>query len=105
ATRALVRSVLSNYAAVSPGDWRFAANRHGKPFVSAPITSPAVHFSLANTSGLVVCAVSVAYELFGVDAERIDRRVEAIEIADRYFSLSEASSLRDLPAPERAGLF
>jgi 4'-phosphopantetheinyl transferase len=105
ATRALVRSVLSNYAAVSPSDWRFAANEHGKPFVSAPIIAPAVHFNLANTPGLVVCAVSVAHELFGVDAERIDREVEAIEIADRYFSASEASRLRALPTPERPRLF
>jgi 4'-phosphopantetheinyl transferase len=105
ATRALVRSVLSNYAAVSPGDWRFAANEHGKPFVSAPIIVPSVHFNLANTPGLVVCAISVAHELFGVDAERIDCGVEATEIADRYFSLSEASRLRALPIPERQGLF
>jgi 4'-phosphopantetheinyl transferase len=105
ATRALVRSVLSNYAAVSPGNWRFATNEHGKPFVSAPIIAPAVHFNLANTPGLVVCAVSVAHELFGVDAERIDRGIEAVEIADRYFSFSESSRLRALPTPEQPGLF
>ncbi|HXJ36899.1 MAG TPA: 4-phosphopantetheinyl transferase, partial [Candidatus Eisenbacteria bacterium] len=29
--RALVRTVLSRYAAVEPGAWRFVANAHGRP--------------------------------------------------------------------------
>lgn len=103
AMRALVRSVLSNHATISPGDWRFAANEHGEPFVRAPIISPAAHFNLANTPGLVGVA-SVAHELFGGGAERIDRGVKVLEIADRHFSLSEPSRLRALPSPERPGL-
>jgi 4'-phosphopantetheinyl transferase len=105
ATRALVRTVLSNYSAVSPADWRFAPNEHGKPRISAPRVAPAIHFNLANTPGLVVCAVSVAQEQVGVDAERMDGEVEAAELADRYFSLSEARRLRALPAPEQTELF
>jgi 4'-phosphopantetheinyl transferase len=105
ATRALVRTVLSNYSAVSPGDWHFDTNEHGKPFISAPTVTPAIHFNLANTPGLVVCAVSVAHEALGVDAERIDREVETLELADRYFSSSEASRLRELSPPEQTELF
>jgi 4'-phosphopantetheinyl transferase len=105
ATRALVRTVLSNYAAVSPKDWRFATNEHGKPFISAPKVTPAVYFNLANTQGLVVCAVCVAHEPVGVDAERIDREVEAVALADRFFSPSEASRLRGLCSAEQSELF
>jgi 4'-phosphopantetheinyl transferase len=105
ATRALVRTVLSNYAAVAPADWQFATNDHGKPFISAPRVAPSVHFSLANTLGLVVCAVSIAHEPVGVDAERIDREVNVVGLADRYFSPSEASRLRALAAPEQLELF
>jgi 4'-phosphopantetheinyl transferase len=105
ATRALVRTVLSNYSAVSPADWRFVRNKHGKPVISAPTIAPTIHFNLANTPGLVVCAVSVAQEPIGVDAERIDRKVEAAELADRYFSLSEASRLLALPVAEQTELF
>jgi 4'-phosphopantetheinyl transferase len=105
ATRVLVRTVLSNYSEVSPGDWRFARNEHGKPLISAPTVTPAIHFNLANTPGLVVCALSVAHEAVGIDAERIDREVQAIELADRYFSLSEVSRLRASPTPEQLDLF
>jgi 4'-phosphopantetheinyl transferase len=105
ATRALVRTVLSNYTAVSPADWRFASGEFGKPRISAPAIEPAIHFNLANTPGLVVCAVSIAHEPIGIDAERIDREVAAVELADRYFSLSEASRLRAMPTSQQPGLF
>jgi 4'-phosphopantetheinyl transferase len=105
ATRALVRSVLSHYAAVAPADWRFATNDHGKPRISAPVVKPTIHFNLANTLGLVVCVVSVAHELVGVDAERINRKVEASALANRFFSPSEASHLNALPAPDQPELF
>jgi 4'-phosphopantetheinyl transferase len=105
ATRALVRTVLSNYAAVAPADWRFAAGEHGKPRISSPAVIPRIHFNLANTSGLVVCAVSVAHERVGVDAERIDRGVDTVGLADCYFSPSEVRAIRALPTSEQPQRF
>ena len=93
ATRLLVRTVLSGYAQVGPGDWRFVADRSGKPHIESPAVTPGLHFNLANTPGLVVCAVSVAHELIGVDVERIDRGADFIGLADRYFSAPEAVAL------------
>lgn len=105
ASQALVRTVLSSYSTVAPGDWRFSASEHGKPSVSAPAVNPTIHFNLANTSGLVVCVVSAAHAQLGVDAERIDQKVEAVALAERYFSSSEFSNLRALPASERPRRF
>jgi 4'-phosphopantetheinyl transferase len=105
ATRALVRTVLSNYSAVSPADWRFTTGEHGKPLISGPAVTSPIHFNLANTPGLVVCVVSIAHESIGVDAERIDREVEAVGLAERYFSRSETSALRALPVSEQQGRF
>lgn len=64
ATRALVRTALSNYADVPPADWRFAADERGKPHVVGPSTEP-IYFNLTNTHGLVVCAVSRAHAHIG----------------------------------------
>lgn len=97
ATRALVRTVLSAYADVSPEDWRFSAQEQGKPFIKSPTVLPSLHFNLSNTYGLVVCAVSVTHSALGVDAESIDRPGETISIADQYFSPHETRSLRALP--------
>jgi 4'-phosphopantetheinyl transferase len=105
ATRGLVRSVLSCYAAVAPADWHFAVGEHGKPRIGSPAVTPPIHFNLANTPGLVVCVVSVAHERVGVDAERIDREVESSGLADRYFSPAEVRAMRALPVFEQPRRF
>jgi 4'-phosphopantetheinyl transferase len=105
ATRLLVRRVLSRYSGVAPGAWRFEAQSSGKPHVSHPDISPKLHFNLANTPGLVVCGVSAAHELLGVDAERIDRRVDFEGVARRCFSPSETDALGGSPPDELARRF
>jgi 4'-phosphopantetheinyl transferase len=108
ATRALVRTVLSRYAAVAPEQWRFLAGPHGKPRVAQPEVKPPIYFNLSNTLGLVVCAVSVAHQSIGVDVEGIDRlqgKTELLDLADRYFSPAEVRALRALPSSERVRRF
>lgn len=105
ATRVLVRCVLSEYCGVAPADWRFTTGPHGKPRVSAPDTTPVLHFNLANTKGLVVCAVSAAHELLGVDVERADRDPDALAIAERFFSSSESSAIGCLPVSRQRRRF
>lgn len=105
AKRALVRTVLSRYASVSPGAWRFGLAAQGKPYVAAPVVRPALHFNLSNTSGLVVCAVSVAHAQVGVDAEGIDAHAVDPQLAEMHFAPEETNALRDLPTDERPRRF
>jgi 4'-phosphopantetheinyl transferase len=105
ATRALVRTVLSRYAPVTPAEWRFVTGPHGKPRVAHPAVTPPLFFNVSNTPGLVVCAVSVAHQMVGVDVERMDRENEWLAIADRFFSPSEVRALRALPASEHIRRF
>ena len=95
ATRALVRTVLSRYAATSPADWRFVCNEYGKPRIAGEATQ--LHFNLSNTRGLVVCAVSKKHHALGVDAENVRRDSETVAIADRFFSPSEVRALHAQP--------
>lgn len=105
ATRALVRTTLAAYAPVRPGAWRFAEGERGKPFIASPAVVPRLHFNLTNTQGLVVCAVSVAHEEVGVDAEFLERHGETVSIADSYFSTFEVRALRALPEAEQRRRF
>ena len=50
-TRALVRTVLSRYADVSPGDWRFVANEYGSPEIDEPSEERCLRFNLSHTEG------------------------------------------------------
>jgi 4'-phosphopantetheinyl transferase len=97
ATRALVRTALSAYVDVAPSAWRFAQGVCGKPYITAPTGLPALHFNLTNTRGLVVCAVSCAHHQVGVDAEWLEREVEAVSVANGCFSRTEIQALRALP--------
>lgn len=95
-TRALVRTVLSRYAPVSPADWIFRANAYGRP--EAANTDPAVkdlRFNVSHTTGLIALAVTRGREL-GIDAEDI-RRPAGLEAAEHFFSRDEARALRALP--------
>jgi 4'-phosphopantetheinyl transferase len=67
--------------------------------------TPVLHFNLANTAGLVVCAVSVAHGSIGVDVERIDRTVDFMAVAHRCFSAAEAAAVQALPLAERPRRF
>jgi 4'-phosphopantetheinyl transferase len=105
ATRALVRTVLSQYVAVDPADWRFAEGSHGKPYVHSPAPLPPLYFNLSNTLGLVVCAVSTVHPLLGVDAESLDRASATADIAAHYFSALELQALRALPLAQQKERF
>ena len=98
AARALLRTVLSQHAPVAPTEWRFGTGTNGKPFVTAPASHQGLHFNLAHTHGLVVCAVSQGHARLGVDVEALDRNTSAAEIADSHFSPDENALLRRVPA-------
>ncbi|MBI3229967.1 MAG: 4'-phosphopantetheinyl transferase superfamily protein [Burkholderiales bacterium] len=94
-TRALVRSVLSRYAAIPPAQWQFGKGEHGRPFIANP-DAPAIAFNLSHTRGLVVLAVSQAQPL-GVDVENFQTREAPLEVAQGYFSPTEVAALTSLP--------
>jgi 4'-phosphopantetheinyl transferase len=96
-TRALLRSVLSEYLPdVSPAEWRFAPNVHGRPeIVNDHPVARRVSFNISHTRSLVVLALTHSRAL-GVDTENVTRAVP-LEIADRFFAPAEVASLRALP--------
>lgn len=98
-TRALVRSVLSRYAAEAPAAWKFVASSHGRPQV---VQDAARHlcFNISHTSGLVAMAVGTAQEI-GVDAENTAVRPAPLDIANSFFSGDEVAGLNALPFAQR----
>jgi 4'-phosphopantetheinyl transferase len=96
-TRALVRTVLSRYAAVTPQDWRFTADAYGRPqIVNEHTAARRISFNVAHTRSLVVLGVSCERAL-GVDTEDVATRRADLQIADRYFSADEVAQLRATP--------
>ena len=103
-TRALVRTMLSRYAALAPHDWRFVTNRYGRPEVVArPAGVPDLRFNISHTEGLIACAVTVGREV-GVDVENLNRKVTH-DIPGRFFAPRELADLRSLPDAEQPRAF
>jgi len=103
-TRALVRTTLSRYAGVAPGDWRFIANVHGRPeILDRPAGVPDLRFNLSHTEGLIACAVAIGREV-GVDVEHTSRHLTH-DVAGRFFAPAEVTDLRSLPADEQPRVF
>jgi 4'-phosphopantetheinyl transferase len=105
AARILLRSVLSQYAALPPAEWCFEANRFGRPHVANADAPRGLTFNLSHKPGCVTCLVGAGREL-GVDVEdSAAGRTNLLEIAGRFFSSPETAALRDLPDGSRRQRF
>ena len=99
-TRALVRTMLSRYAAVPPADWAFITNVHGRPeILNRPRGVPDLRFNLSHTDGLIACAVTIGREV-GIDVEHIQRHLTH-DIAGN-FAPREVNDLKTLPGDRTA---
>jgi 4'-phosphopantetheinyl transferase len=103
-TRALVRSVLSQYVDVAPQRWRFVVNAHGKPSIAAEhVAARHLEFNISHTEGLVVLGIALGHAI-GVDVENVTRQVE-MQIASRYFAADELRTLYALPRKQQLQRF
>lgn len=102
--RALVRGGLSRYADVDPRDWVFEAGPYGRPRIVGPAGVGPLDFNLSHTDGMIALAVGGDL-VFGVDVEDTWRKGQTVEIADRFFSPSEAAALRAQPPAGRRRRF
>ena len=101
----LLRSLLSSYVGLAPEAWRFEANPWGRPRIANPGTPSGLFFNLSHKPGFVTCLVGPGRDL-GVDVEDLSaNRAHLFQIAERFFSPSEAAALRALPAERQTQRF
>lgn len=103
-TRALVRSVLSRYAAVRPEEWVFSAGDRGRPAICAPRAAATLEFNISHSADLVMLGVTAGRTL-GIDTESIAAREADIDGLDRYFAPEESAALLALAPDERRRRF
>ncbi len=101
-TRALQRTVLSEYMDVSPSEWAFSQNTTGKPVIAAPNTD--LSFNLSHTQEWVVCAVA-RHPFIGIDIECCERNTAILSLARRFFSPRECQELLHLPTAQQKSRF
>ena len=104
-TRALVRTCLSAYFQVEPGDWRFGKNDYGKPEINFPEKSDDIRFNISHCEGLVMCGITRCHDI-GVDVEDVKRSTSAsFESLSSYFSATEMADMAGLPVDQQKQRF
>jgi 4'-phosphopantetheinyl transferase len=105
ASRTLQRRALSACSStVAPDRWRFVADNNGRPQIVAPEKAPPLSFSVANTRGLVGCAVCHSREIgFDLEAWRMDAPSPAL--IERCFAPDERKALAALPESAQSRRF
>ena len=98
--RALLRTVLADYLDLEPEALVFGRGVHGRPYLLKPADRDDLPFSLSYTDGLVAVAVFSGTTL-GLDVERLNSKIDFLDIAQRYFSAAEHRELLKLPTPRR----
>jgi 4'-phosphopantetheinyl transferase len=101
ASHAFLRLALSRYLQIDPHEVRFQLAESGKPELA---DGSQLRFNLSHTDGTAVVAVT-RNRAVGVDVERIRQDVEAMELAERFFSAAEVHWLRSQPAAGRIASF
>lgn len=94
---ASLRRILSDYLGVAPQSLHFLDGEFGKPAIAGP-PGAALEFNLSHSGDLALIAVSGRGPV-GVDIERLDPRIEHLELAEQFFSPAERAALRSL-SPE-----
>jgi len=88
-TRALLYKILRRLSPSEFTNLQVMTGPSGKPYITG---HPSWHFNISHSHGIGVCAVGRVP--IGVDIERIEKRRNWPEIAERFFQKQEISYLR-----------
>jgi 4'-phosphopantetheinyl transferase len=102
-SRGVLRHILATLLKQDPANIAFTIGSHGKPHLDE-IHSPRLRFNLSHTAGWLLLGVTLDREL-GVDIENIRQRSSLEDLATRFFTEREATSILALPALERPRAF
>jgi 4'-phosphopantetheinyl transferase len=98
--RGALRELLGGYLDREPRGIELGYGEKGKPY----LPGGELRFNLSNSSELALVAVAAEIEV-GVDLERLRPLPDALDIAERFFSLPERRVLAAVPEPGREEAF
>ncbi len=100
-TRGTVRFLLAQYLHLTPAEISFRYTQYGKPLLA--IESD-LRFNVSHSHGLALMGFVRQREI-GVDVEQVRAQDDAKKLAERFFSIRERESLRDLTGDDLHAAF
>lgn len=102
AARGILRQLLGQYLHLSPSNVTFTYSDRGKP--QLPQNNSLLQFNLSHSQEYGLFGFTLNH-LIGVDLEYQRIMPDALNIAQRFFSVRESTMLKAIPQEERARLF
>jgi len=93
--------VLAGYAGLPPAALSFERTREGKPTLVRQSGPDAISFNLSHSHGRMLVAVAKHREV-GADLELIREDVEALKLAERFYTRNEYAALAAQPTDRLA---
>ena len=98
AGRGLLRKLLGNYLGIEPRSLEFSYGPQGKPTLRD--SAGTLHFNVAHAEDLLLVAITRS-GIVGVDVEQVRILADVEELVARFFSPTECSQFRNLPAEQK----
>ena len=95
--RGLLRAMLARYLLCDPRSLSFSVNQYGKPSLTSASQHTPLYFNVSHSHEMALYAFTTLGEV-GIDLEYINRNVEILELAGRFFSPREVAMLRTVPS-------
>jgi 4'-phosphopantetheinyl transferase len=102
--RAFARQVLGMYLGVPAAEVRLTVGRNGKPSIERGATHPELHFNISHSGDACLLAARRGCAV-GIDIEQVRAMPDALAIARRFFTRSEAELLGRLDGDARQNAF
>ena len=102
--RAFARQILGMYLGEPAAEVRLTVGRNGKPLIGPGATHPALHFNISHGADCCLLAARRGCAV-GIDIEQVRDMPDALAIARRFFTRSEAELLGRLDGDARRNAF
>lgn len=100
-----LRAVLARYGGVEPTDLRFQTGLTGKPrLLSQPGSPEDLRFNLSHSHGRMLMVVATGMDV-GVDLEQVRGNLEALQLAERFYTATEYESIKSRPPADQSQQF
>lgn len=94
--RGVLRDILGRYLRARPALIRFTHNEFGKPALGGEAGGSHLRFNVSHAHEVALFAFAPGREV-GVDVEFMREDYAGMDVAERFFSESEVTALRNLP--------
>lgn len=102
--RGILRNILGHYLQRKPSEISFEYTSHGKPVLATDDGCDILSFNLSHSGEIALYAVTRNRKI-GIDVEHIRDNYDVGQIAQRFFSAGEVSSLYKIHKQKQPGVF